>query len=139
MAEIAKLQKLLEAEGRASEERHRREEEQRQREEAEGRASEEQRRREKAEEQAKASQPQTLPQYLDACHSLSLAIDVVTDPSSTTQGDTSLKLSRLNQRTLLLHAGASPNKTGLEAIPEPYTRCRIKIGIRPCLSANYQC
>ena len=59
MEEIARLRHLLEeAEGQALEE-------QRRREEAEGRVIEEQRRREEAEELAKASQPQTLQQYLD--------------------------------------------------------------------------
>jgi hypothetical protein len=47
---------------------------------------EEQRRREEAEERAGASQPLTLHQYLETCHSLSLAIEVVTDSSLTTQG-----------------------------------------------------
>ena len=40
---------------------------------------EEQRRREEAKERASASQPSTLYQYLETCHSLSLAIKVVTD------------------------------------------------------------
>src|SRR5277367_1661702 len=43
---------------------------------------EEQRRREGAEELAETSQPQTLGPYLEACHSLHLAIQVVTDRSS---------------------------------------------------------
>jgi hypothetical protein len=73
MEEIESLRKqLLAAEGRALEEQRRREEEQRRREE-------EQRRREEAEERAGASLPSTLAQYLEICHSLSLATKVVTD------------------------------------------------------------
>jgi hypothetical protein len=69
--------------------------------EAEGRALEEQRRREEAEELAKASQPQTLQQYLEACHSLSLAIQVVTDRSLTTQGDTTNATGRIFPRRII--------------------------------------
>jgi hypothetical protein len=95
MEEIARLRLLLEqAEGRALEEQRRREEEQRRREE-------EQRRREEAEERAKASQPQTLPQYLEACHSLSLAIQVVTDRSLTTQGDPTNPTGRIFPRRII--------------------------------------
>ncbi|KAK6070720.1 hypothetical protein SCUP515_08329 [Seiridium cupressi] len=62
-ARIAELQRLLEeSEKRASEEQRRREEEQR--------------RRKEAEELAKESRLQLLVQYLEACHSLSLAIQV---------------------------------------------------------------
>ena len=56
---------------------------------------EEQRRREEAEQLAKQSQPQSLQQYLEACHSLNLAIQVVTDPSLTTQGDTTNPTGRI--------------------------------------------
>ncbi|KAI1844027.1 hypothetical protein JX265_014122, partial [Neoarthrinium moseri] len=44
-------------------------------------------RRKVAEDLAMASQPQNLESYLESCHSLSLAIDVVTDRSLTTQGE----------------------------------------------------
>ncbi|KAI1839263.1 hypothetical protein JX266_014526, partial [Neoarthrinium moseri] len=72
--ELAQLRRqLAEAESRALTEQRRREEEQR--------------RREAAEALAKDSQPQTLRQYLEAGHALSLAIQTVTDPTSTTQGE----------------------------------------------------
>ncbi|KAL2129652.1 hypothetical protein VTI74DRAFT_7486 [Chaetomium olivicolor] len=100
--EIARLRRALE------EERQRREEEQRRREEAESRASEEQRRREeeqsrreKAEEVAEKSQPLRLESYLAACHTLSLAIEVVTDRSLTTQGDTTNPVGRVYPRQIL--------------------------------------
>ncbi|KAJ2906145.1 uncharacterized protein MKZ38_002860 [Zalerion maritima] len=48
---------------------------------------EEQRRREHTEDLAKESEPHTLQQYVEAYHSLSVTIRVVTDPSSITQGD----------------------------------------------------
>ncbi|KAL2168368.1 hypothetical protein VTG60DRAFT_7346 [Thermothelomyces hinnuleus] len=83
-------------------------EERRRREEAESRASdeqrrreEEQRRREKAEEVAERSQPLRLEPYLEACHSLSLAIEVVTDRSLTTQGDTTNPVGRVYPRRIL--------------------------------------
>lgn len=62
---------------------------------------EEQRRREEAEELAKASQPQTLEQYLEACHSLNLAIQVETDRSLTTQGDTTNPTGRIYPRRII--------------------------------------
>ena len=46
---------------------------------AESRALEEQRRREEVEEIIRAVQPQPLERYLETCHSLSLAIRVITD------------------------------------------------------------
>ncbi|KAJ9226129.1 hypothetical protein DTO027B5_5813 [Paecilomyces variotii] len=76
-------------------------EEQRRREEAEGRALDEQHRREEAEEVAKASRPQTLKAYLEACHALSLAIKVVTARSLTTQGDTTSPTGRVYPRRLI--------------------------------------
>ncbi|KAH7012653.1 uncharacterized protein B0I36DRAFT_369779 [Microdochium trichocladiopsis] len=93
--ELQKLRQLLrEAESRREEEQRRREEEQRRREE-------EQRRREVAEELATASQPQDLQQYLEACHSLNLAIQVVTDQSLTTQGDTTNPTGRIFPRRII--------------------------------------
>ncbi|KXJ84855.1 hypothetical protein Micbo1qcDRAFT_169896, partial [Microdochium bolleyi] len=102
MADIEELRRLLgeekrrreEAESRALDEQRRREDEQRRRED-------EQRRREVAEELATASQLQALPQYLEACHSLDLAIQVVTDRSLTTQGDTTNPTGRLFPRRII--------------------------------------
>ena len=54
---------------------------------AQDRLSEERRLREEAEERVKPLEPLTLPGYLEGCHSLSLTIQVVTDPTCTTQGD----------------------------------------------------
>ncbi|KAM4067886.1 lipopolysaccharide kinase [Hirsutella rhossiliensis] len=64
------------------------------------RREEEQRRREEAEELAASSRPQILTQYLDACHSLQLAIDVVTEKSLTTQGDTTNPTGRIYPRRI---------------------------------------
>ncbi|AEO55539.1 hypothetical protein MYCTH_2299494 [Thermothelomyces thermophilus ATCC 42464] len=100
--EIAKLRLALEEERRRrEEEQRRREEEQRRREKAESLLSEEQRRREEAEEAAKASQPLQLPDYIEACHKLSLNIKVVTDPALTTQGDTTDPVGRVYPRRIL--------------------------------------
>ncbi|KAI1839241.1 hypothetical protein JX266_014548, partial [Neoarthrinium moseri] len=52
-------------------------------------------RREAAEALAKDSQPQTLRQYLEAGHALSLAIQTVTDPTSTTQGEPTKPTGRI--------------------------------------------
>ncbi|KAK1656902.1 hypothetical protein BDP55DRAFT_568421 [Colletotrichum godetiae] len=65
------------------------------------RREEEQRRREEAEELTKASQPQTLRKYLASCHSLSLAIQVVTDRTLTTQGDTTNPTGRIFPRRIV--------------------------------------
>ncbi|KAF5136461.1 hypothetical protein E5D57_000223 [Metarhizium anisopliae] len=62
---------------------------------------EEQRRREEVEELAKASLPLDLQQYLEACHSLDLAIDVVTDRSLTTQGETTNPTGRIFPRRII--------------------------------------
>ncbi|KAK2468737.1 hypothetical protein H9L39_19664 [Fusarium oxysporum f. sp. albedinis] len=64
---------------------------------------EEQRRREEAEERADASRPLTLQQYLETCHSLSLAIEIITDRSCslTTQGDTTYPTGRIYPRRLI--------------------------------------
>ena len=86
---------------RREEEQRRREEEQRRREEEQRRREEEQRRREEAEALAKSSQPQALQDYLHGCHSLSLAIQVVTDPSCTTKGDTTKPAGRLFPRRII--------------------------------------
>ncbi|CRK44215.1 hypothetical protein BN1723_000901 [Verticillium longisporum] len=76
-------------------------EEQRRREEAEDRILEEQQHRKEAEELARASQPLTLENYLEACHSLNCAIQVVTDRSLTTQGDTTNPTGRIFPRRII--------------------------------------
>ncbi|KAL7622747.1 hypothetical protein AAE478_006425 [Parahypoxylon ruwenzoriense] len=94
--EIIRLRSLLQEERRRrEEEERRREEEERRREEEERRREEEERRREEAEKRAEVLQPLTLQQYIDAYHSLSLAIRVVTDPSTTTQGNTTNPVGRV--------------------------------------------
>jgi hypothetical protein len=76
--QLANLRKqLAEAEARTAEE-------QRKARQAEARATEEQRRREAAEEQ---SRPKSLIEYLEACHGFSLALEIITDATLTTQGD----------------------------------------------------
>jgi hypothetical protein len=59
---------------------------------------EEQRRREEAE---RIARPQTLMPYLEACHSLSLAIDIVTDRSLTTQGDPTNPVGRVYPQRII--------------------------------------
>ncbi|KAK3363507.1 hypothetical protein B0T25DRAFT_562517 [Lasiosphaeria hispida] len=71
------------------------------REEAETRALEEQRLRKEAEDAAKPLQLLQFGPYLDACHSLGHAIEVVTDPSSTTQGDTTNPAGRICPRRIV--------------------------------------
>lgn len=87
-----------EAESRVLDAQRRRDEEQRLREEAQRLREEEQRLREEAEEVAKT---QTLDRYLELCHSLSLAIDVITDRSLTTQGDTTNPVGRIYPRRII--------------------------------------
>ncbi|OBT59278.1 hypothetical protein VE04_00367 [Pseudogymnoascus sp. 24MN13] len=104
--QLVELQrKFAEAEARAEEERRLRKEEERKYKEAEARvkeeerkskqagarADEEQRRREAAEAE---SQPKNLIEYLETCHSFSLALKVVTDKSLSTQGDTTVPTGR---------------------------------------------
>ncbi|KAJ3558009.1 hypothetical protein NPX13_g9812 [Xylaria arbuscula] len=93
--EVARLHALLEAAEKGSAE------EQRRRENAEKLAKEEQRRRKEEEERNEKSRPQALPQYLEACHSLSLAIQVVTEKSLTTQGDTTNPTGRIYPRRIV--------------------------------------
>ncbi|CVL09307.1 uncharacterized protein FMAN_15474 [Fusarium mangiferae] len=62
----------------------------------------EQRRREEAEERADASRPLTLQQYLETCHSLSLAVEIITDRSLTTQADTTKPTGRIYPRRIIL-------------------------------------
>ncbi|KAK5146187.1 hypothetical protein LTR04_001103 [Oleoguttula sp. CCFEE 6159] len=99
---VAELQqKLKAAEARAEEEQRRREEEQLRRGEAEARAEEEQHRRKEAEARAAEAQPKTITEYLEACHQLSLDIEVVTDRTLTTQGDTTKPAGRLFPRRIV--------------------------------------
>ena len=69
--------------------------------EAENRALEDQHRREAAEALTTASQPQSLQQYLETCHSLQLAIEVVTDQSLTTQGETTNPTGQIFPRQII--------------------------------------
>jgi len=103
--EVNLRRKLLEIERQLEEER-------RQREQAEHQREEETRRREEAEELTKASQPQTLRPYLEACHKLNLAITIVTDPSSTTQGEPTAPASRkFPQRIIPWHDFAAKQES----------------------------
>ncbi|KAG9229511.1 hypothetical protein BJ875DRAFT_507895 [Amylocarpus encephaloides] len=93
--EIAELRRQLadsekrsiQAEARAAEEQTRREEEQRRREE-------EQKRRKAAEADAEQSQPNNLVAFLKSCHGFSLGLQVVTDKTLTTKGDTTKPAGR---------------------------------------------
>jgi hypothetical protein len=112
---LSEQRRREEAEGQALSEQRRREEEQRRREEEQRRREEEQRRREEeqrrreeaegqalaAQELAKPSQPQTLQQYLEACHSLSLAIQVVTNRTLSTQGEPTKPAGRIYPRRII--------------------------------------
>lgn len=93
--EIAKLRQALAeqerlreaAENRALDERRQREAEQC--------------RREEAEQLARPARPQTLMSYLEACRSLNLAIQVVTDRSLTTKGDTTNPAGRVYPKRII--------------------------------------
>jgi hypothetical protein len=74
--------RLAEAEARAVEEQHKSQQ-------AEARAAEEQRRRgEEQQRRAQKSRPKHLVEYLEACHSFSCTLEVVTNATLTTQGET---------------------------------------------------
>ncbi|KAH7201282.1 hypothetical protein DER44DRAFT_783735 [Fusarium oxysporum] len=88
MEEVERLLKLLEGE-------------QRRREAAENRAAEERQKREAIERRATASQPLSINPYLETCHTLRLAIDIVTDRSLTTQGDTTNPTGRFYPRRIV--------------------------------------
>ncbi|KAI0388301.1 hypothetical protein F5Y17DRAFT_453358, partial [Xylariaceae sp. FL0594] len=100
-----RLRTLLEAAEKRSAE------EQRRRENAEKLAKEEQRKGKEEEERNEKSRPQALPQYLEACHSLSLGIQVVTEMSLTTQGDTTNPTGRIYPRRIVPWDDY-PNATG---------------------------
>ncbi|KAH8752276.1 hypothetical protein F5883DRAFT_205133 [Diaporthe sp. PMI_573] len=97
-------------------EQRRREEEQRRREEAEGRVLEEQQYRREAEELARSSRPLTLENYLEACHSLNRAIQVVTDRSLTTQGETTNPAGRIFPRRIIPWDGAGKERCSVEGV-----------------------
>ncbi|KAL2161905.1 hypothetical protein VTH06DRAFT_7690 [Thermothelomyces fergusii] len=105
--EIARLRQALEEQQRQQRQREeelqrqqrQREEELQRRYEEERRQREElQRRYEEAEEKTRPLQLQT---YLEACHELSLAIQVVTDPTLTTRGDTTNPARRIFPRRII--------------------------------------
>ncbi|RYC80342.1 hypothetical protein BFJ63_vAg16770 [Fusarium oxysporum f. sp. narcissi] len=54
-----------------------------------------------AKKRADASRPLTLQQCLETCHSLSLAIEIITDRSLTTQGDTTNPTGRIYPRRII--------------------------------------
>ncbi|KAF1817488.1 hypothetical protein P152DRAFT_454075 [Eremomyces bilateralis CBS 781.70] len=62
---------------------------------------EDQRRYEAAKKLVAASQPQTLQQYLETCHSLHLAIQAVTDRSLTTQSETTYPTGHIFPRQII--------------------------------------
>lgn len=99
MDEIEEVRRLLREEQRLRDEERRQREEERK--EERRRLEEEQRRREEAEELAKSSLPLTLQQYLEACHSLDVSVNVVTDRSLTTQGDTTNPTGRIFPRRII--------------------------------------
>ncbi|KAB5560312.1 hypothetical protein GE09DRAFT_1173007 [Coniochaeta sp. 2T2.1] len=126
--EIAELRKALQ------EEQRRREEEQRRREEEQRRREEEQRRREEAEALAEASQPQALQPYLGLCHSLNLSIQVLTDRSSTTQGDTTTPTEEIwnhvSKSQLFCSQPAFPSQHQLEYVKSLLKPISSEIGLR---------
>ncbi|EKG09024.1 hypothetical protein MPH_14005 [Macrophomina phaseolina MS6] len=105
-AELERLRRQLreeqrlreEAEAEREEAKARAAAEERQREEAEAKAIAEQQRREEAEA---INRRTTLTEFLEACHQLSRAIDVVTDPKLTTQGDTTKPTGRQYPRRII--------------------------------------
>lgn len=93
--QLATLQRqLAESEAQIAKEQDLREEEQRLREE-------EKRLREIAEADAAQSQPKNLVDYLKSCHGFSIALEVVTDKTLTTQGDTTKPAGRLFPRRIV--------------------------------------
>ncbi|KKA19765.1 Uncharacterized protein T310_6240, partial [Rasamsonia emersonii CBS 393.64] len=126
--EVRRLRQLLEDEQRRREEADRRlAEEQQRREEADRRLAEEQRRL--AEEQRRREETErraikelnTLPDLLDGCHKLSLAISIETKATLTTKGDPVNPINRIYPRRVL-HWHEFPNmqqKIWDEFITEP--------------------
>lgn len=83
------------------EERRRREEADSRSKQTEGQHEEEQCRREAAEQLAIASRPQTIQQYVEACHVLDLSVQIITDRSLTTQGETTDPVGRIFPRRIV--------------------------------------
>ncbi|KAI8711235.1 Protein kinase domain-containing protein [Fusarium sp. LHS14.1] len=132
---------------RREEEQRRREEEQRRREEEQRRREEEQRRREEAEKLADASRPLTLQPYLETCHSLSLAIEIITDRSLTTQGDTTNPTGRIYPQRIIPWAtfareqehvwdelSSSPSFSSQAAFPSRHQLDYVRSLLRPVSS-----
>ncbi|KAK4073571.1 hypothetical protein Purlil1_13013 [Purpureocillium lilacinum] len=104
--EVAQLRRLL------AESECRRVEADRQRQEADRQREEANRQREEAETLAAAARPQTVPDYLEACHQLSLAIDIVTDKSLTTQGEPTKPAGRKFPRQIIPWDGFAQAQEG---------------------------
>ncbi|RSL57378.1 hypothetical protein CEP54_008319 [Fusarium duplospermum] len=81
--------------------RRQREEERRQLEEAESRARQNEQLAKQNEQLAIASRLQTVQQYLEACHALDISARVITDASSTTQGNTTEPVGRIFPRRIV--------------------------------------
>ncbi|KAF5618246.1 serine threonine kinase [Fusarium sp. NRRL 25303] len=112
-----------------------------------GAREEEQRRREEAEERADASRPLTLQQYLETCHSLSLAVEIITDRSLTTQADTTNPTGRIYPRRIILwttfateqehiwnELSFSPSFSSQPAFPSRHQLDYVKSLLRPVSS-----
>jgi len=93
--------KLQTAETRAEEEQRRREKAETRAKQKQRERNDEQRRREEAETIAQPARPKTFTEYLEACHKLSLAIEVVADRTLTTQDDTANPTSKLFPQHIL--------------------------------------
>ncbi|KAH7019485.1 hypothetical protein EDB80DRAFT_700935 [Ilyonectria destructans] len=65
------------------------------------------------EERATAPEPQTLPRYLEMCHSLNLDIDVLTDRPNPTQVDTRSPAQRICPRKIIPWEGFAEAQEGL--------------------------
>ncbi|KAK3695832.1 hypothetical protein B0T22DRAFT_497680 [Podospora appendiculata] len=125
MDEIAELRRLIAEKDRQLAE------EQRRREDAESRALNEQQRRQEAEAK---SQSQTLQPYLESCHSLSLAINVVTDRSLTTQGHTTNptgRISTADQNAIWDLLGSEPSFFAQPAFPSQTKLGYVRDVIKP--------
>ncbi|CAJ2505642.1 Uu.00g130360.m01.CDS01 [Anthostomella pinea] len=136
--EILRLQRLLQDEQRQRKEADRqREEADRQRADAEDRLlteqrqrEDEQKRRESAEERAKEPLPQTIQQYLEACHLLSLAIQPVINRSSTTQGETTNPTGRIYPKRIVPWDNFAAEQEGLEYVTSLIRPISSELGLR---------
>lgn len=103
------LKRLAEVEASLTEERQLREHEQRL--------------REVAEADARRAQPTNLTTYLEACHNFSLALKIVTDATSTTQGDTTKPAGRpYPQRILPWEDFPRLQETVWETLSSPHSK-----------------